>query len=156
MQSGDRGFWSRQFDDSPTLAQTVFDVLFGIILPVACLVFDPIIFKSEIGSGGGMGLRYAIGAYVCIGLQVLVLSLWLLIGTRLESGAAWFSGPLLAGGLIAVGLAILIFPLTLIGTIVFGIGLLGLIPFFTGFTFWRNGIRAIRRTERQGRVRQGR
>jgi len=38
------GFWKRQFSAEPTRAQNIFDVIFGEIGPVLCLIFDPFVF----------------------------------------------------------------------------------------------------------------
>lgn len=49
---------------------------------------------------------------------------------------------LLAGAIISFAIGVMIFPLTLIG-ILFVIGLLGFVPFITGFVYLRNALRAI-------------
>jgi hypothetical protein len=40
-------FWRRQLMAPKTHAQRIFDVLFGVVAPVLCFVFDPIVFKSD-------------------------------------------------------------------------------------------------------------
>jgi hypothetical protein len=42
------GFFKRQFRHKATFQQTIFDALFGIVLPVICCVFDPIIFQMKV------------------------------------------------------------------------------------------------------------
>jgi hypothetical protein len=45
------GFWRRQFMPPTTKRQKIFDVLFGVIAPVLCFVFDPIVFKGTFDEG---------------------------------------------------------------------------------------------------------
>jgi len=43
----ERSFWRRQFGEDRTDAQQVFDVVFGLIAPILCFYFDPIVFKGS-------------------------------------------------------------------------------------------------------------
>jgi len=40
---GNPGFWKRQFEQRATRAQKIFDILIGVLLPAACLYFDPVL-----------------------------------------------------------------------------------------------------------------
>jgi len=40
------GFWSRQFDASPTSGQVAFDVVFGLLMPLLCFYLDPGIVRG--------------------------------------------------------------------------------------------------------------
>ena len=40
-------FWRRQFQIESTTGQKKFDWIFGVIMPVICFVFDPIVFKGN-------------------------------------------------------------------------------------------------------------
>ncbi len=135
-------FWRRQVTGHATWPQVVFDVAFGIVFPLICLIADPIVFRSD-GNLGDRGVLadYALFAYLFIGLQAVALAAWLLLGRRLGAGGAWFAGPLAAGAIFAgvVGLAIL--PLSLIG-LLFIIGILGFTPWLTSFVYLRNALRA--------------
>jgi len=133
------GFWARQFAAEVTPAQTVFDVVAGLVLPVVCLVFDPIVFKSSPAVGGGLLGRYAVAAYLFVGLAMLGLALWL--ATRRV--ARLVTGPFFVGAAFALVLGVLLLPLSFL-TAVWGIGLLGFVPFLTAVTFLRNGVRAAR------------
>ncbi len=42
-----KGFWRRQFQKESTALQKNSDWFFGVILPVICFVFDPIVFKGN-------------------------------------------------------------------------------------------------------------
>jgi hypothetical protein len=134
-------FWARQVTGEPTRPQRIFDVLFGVVLPVVCLAADPIVFKTAAGFGRAVLLPYATAAYTLIGLQLVALAAWLLAGGRLAKGAAWFAGPLAAGAIIAAGVGLAILPISLIGLLVL-IGALGFTPFLTSFVFLRNALRA--------------
>ena len=131
------GFWTRQFAPEVTLAQNVFDACFGVLLPVLCLVADPIVFRSGHFMGGGMFARYAVPAYLFLGGSILAMAVWL-VTRRL---AVLFVGPFFVGALVALGVGVVLLPFSLLMAIV-GIGLLGLVPLGTAVTFLRNGVRA--------------
>src|SRR6059036_1217018 len=40
-------FWKRQFLGPATTPQIIFDVVFGIVGPVLCFVFDPVVFRGD-------------------------------------------------------------------------------------------------------------
>jgi len=141
------GFWKRQFGGEPTRAQTRFDVIAGMILPIFCLAADPIVFFGY----DSILARYRWLAYTFIGVEIMILSLWLLLGRRATGSAAFFVGPLFAGSLFALTVGLGILPATIPGIFVI-IGLLGLTPFFTALVFARNGVRALV----QSRVHYGR
>jgi hypothetical protein len=134
-------FGRRQVAGEPTVPQIVFDVLFGLLLPVPCLVLDPLVFRADGAIRGGVLSAWALPAYLFIGMQILMLGAWLLVGGRTARGAAWFAGPLAAGGIVAGLVGIAILPFTAIG-LLFLIGALGFIPFLTSFVYLRNALRA--------------
>jgi hypothetical protein len=37
-------FWKRQFAENSTEPQAVFDIAFGLIAPILCFYFDPVVF----------------------------------------------------------------------------------------------------------------
>jgi hypothetical protein len=113
------------------------DLMGGLILPVLCLVFDP-----------GLICQYklVILAYPAIGLQMLVLVLWLLLGPVRPWFSALMAGLLMVGVLIAGGIGLAMLPLSLVGLLAMGIGLLGLTPFLTAYVFGRNAGKALRHT----------
>ncbi len=41
------GYWKRQFQAQGNSKQRVYDWIFGVILPVICFAFDPIVFKGS-------------------------------------------------------------------------------------------------------------
>ena len=129
-------FWLRQFSGKSTTQQVVFDIVFGIVLPLVCVVFDPIVFR---GAGGlPWLLSNSIAAYVGIGIGIVSLLVWL--STHLP--AKVLTGALAASAVFSFGLGVLLLPLSLMGLFIL-IGALGFIPFVTSFVFFRNTVRAI-------------
>ena len=111
-----QGFWRRQFSGDTTGDQLAFDVIFGVILPIGCLIFDPIVFRSGSGfGGGGLLAEYRILAYAFIGFQILMLGLCLLAGRRLRGAGAVMSGALFSGSLAALAIGVALFPLSFFG-----------------------------------------
>lgn len=117
--------------------QYVFDVAAGIVLPLICLYFDPIVFQSDFGRP--MFAAHATLGYISILVGIFSLSGWLI----LHQSPALFAGLLAGGAAFAalVGLAML--PLSLL-TLAVGIGFLGLVPFATAFVFWKSAVDAYR------------
>lgn len=136
-----RGFWQRQFDDAPTRAQRRFDVTFGVVMPVLCLVFDPIVFKGEYGDGG-LYRQYQFYAYTLSALEIVALCAWLFAAGRAGRRPAALSGMLLAGGLFSLLVGFMILPYSVVGLLFLLIGALGFVPFLTAFVYLRNGWRA--------------
>jgi len=138
------GFWGRQLDATQTPGQVVFDVVFGILMPILCFYFDPGIIRGTRSTTLG---EFSIFIYGFSGLAILTLSIWFVLGHRMRLLAAMFGGVLVAGAIISFSIGVLILPLTLIG-ILFVIGLLGFVPFITGFVYLRNWLRAINSGDR--------
>ncbi len=138
-----RAFLRRQFDGSPTQAQTNFDIFFGVVLPVACFVFDPLVFKRFDGHNGGWLEDYRFFTYALSALEMAALGVWLAARGRLGEWASAAAGVLLAGALFCFLIGIVLLPFSLLG-LIFIIGVLGFTPFFTGFVYLRNGVRAVR------------
>jgi len=140
-------FWKRQFSESRSGPQLVFDVTFGILLPIICLIADPIVFSSGIGGRASL-FEYRFFGYTEIGLGVLVLSYFLIF----RKTSSWLAGLLVAGALFSLVLGAAIFPLSILGLVI-GIGILGLSPFLSALVFARNVIRcqrSFRSTEHRG------
>jgi hypothetical protein len=136
-----RGFWRRQFDDAPTPAQLKFDVAFGLVMPVLCLYFDPVVFKGWFETDRGIYGRYQLYAYTISAVEMVALCAWLFAARRGGGRAAVLAGMLSAGAAFAflVGLAIL--PFSVFGLLLL-IGVFGFVPFLTGVVYLRNAWRA--------------
>ena len=137
-----QGFWQRQFDDAPTPAQRKFDVTFGIVMPVICLVCDPIVFKGGFGDGG-LYQQFQLYAYTISALEMVALCAWLFAAGRLRRRPAALAGMLLAGALFSFAVGFSILPYSFVGLPILLIGALGFVPFLTAFVYLRNGWRAV-------------
>ena len=122
----------------PTAGATAFDVIFGIALPIVCIVADPGILRGRHVLGPEILRTYAAGAYALILPAIAVIAVSLLRG----GGGLLLAGPLLVGGCGALAIGLALLPLSLPMSLL-GIGLLGLVPFATAFTFFRGGLRAL-------------
>jgi hypothetical protein len=132
------GFWRRQFRLPPTGAQTAWDLLFGMVLPLACLAGDRILFGRvrHLFNGSIFGPA-RIFCYGFILTEVVLLGLWILLRRKLTRSAGYFSGPLLAGWFFSLLAGLYLFPFSIVGLVVV-IGVLGFSPWFAGFAFFRN------------------
>lgn len=149
------GFLRRQFAGTATRPQTVFDVVVGIILPILCLIYDPIVFRSGFGGEGGFLKDFKLFAYSVIALEVLTLALWFAWGARAGVWLSAIGGILLAGALFSFAIALVLLPISLFGLIFYFIGALGFTPFITALIYLRNGRRALRAAGGAGALRYG-
>ena len=138
---GAQGFWRRQFDDAPTPAQLKFDVTFGLVMPVLCFVFDPVVFKGGVINDRGLFDQYQLYAYTISALEIVALCAWLFAAGRAGRRPAALAGMLLAGALFSFFVGFSILPYSLLGLLVI-IGIFGFVPFLTAFVYLRNGWRA--------------
>ncbi|MFL6229208.1 MAG: hypothetical protein ACJ741_10545 [Pyrinomonadaceae bacterium] len=139
------GFMRRQFGADVTRDQKVFDVLFGVVFPVLCFVFDPVVFRGGIGDAPILG-RYRLFAYLVSGVGIVALASCLAAGQRVREWGAMLGGVLLACAFFSFAVGVLISPYSVIGLVIL-IGALGFIPFFTAFVYLRNGVRALSASE---------
>jgi hypothetical protein len=149
LDLGDRetvrvGFWKRQFQAEASLAQYKFDWIFGVILPVFCVFADPIIFKTWLrGKEEGLLSMFTPFAYVLSFTSIMAMMAWLIWGKNLRELNAVLAGLFTVGGLVSLGVGIILSPLSLIGLVVL-IGILGFVPLFSSFVYFRNGVRAFK------------
>lgn len=135
------GFWKHQFLQETSRPQLIFDLVFGVVGPILCFVFDPIVFQGGL-AGPPFLPDYQGVVYLFSGVEIILLCFWLASGKGNALSNALIAGALLNGGLFCLTIAVLLFPLSLIG-LAFGIGLFGFTPFFTGIVYLRNGWRAL-------------
>lgn len=128
-------FLRRQFLAPTTRAQTVFDVLFGIVAPILCFIFDPVVFRSD--DGFALFPNYQAFAYLVSGIEILLLVVWRVWGGNHQAGAQLVAGMLMAGALFSGIIGLLLLPCSLIGLFL-GIGVFGFIPFLTALVYFRN------------------
>jgi hypothetical protein len=142
-----QSFWDRQFAGEATARQRAYDVMLGIVMPILCFIFDPIVFSSGGFINNFVPLSpFRLLVYLFSALAIVALAAWLFASRDLKSSAGIIAGVLLSGALCSLVLGILILPLSLLGLIVL-VGALGFTPFFTAFTYLRNGVRAVRMAE---------
>ena len=136
-------FWERQFSSSVTTPQIVFDVILGMLLPVLCFWFDPGLLRGGLGFLVDLPIPdVALFTYGLSTIAIPTLALWLLFGRRAKVWSGLIAGPLLSAALCSFAIGILLFPLSFLALIVV-IGVLGFIPLFTAFVYFRNAVRAI-------------
>src|SRR5829696_7204837 len=85
-----KGFWRHQFGPVPTAKQDLFDGIFGVILPVVCLVADPIVFK-----GGFLDPwldNFQVLAYLTSTIEIAVFIVWRTFRKQLITVSAPFAG----------------------------------------------------------------
>ena len=133
-----------------TNAQKIFDLIFGVIAPILCLVFDPGIIRPPndpcLGSLTVFN-RYAMFMYIAIAVGVVALIIWLMLNNMLKNAAPFFAGVFAVGVPFALTIGIVILPMSLYGLLFMGLGLLGFIPFLTALTYLRNCVGAIQITQ---------
>ncbi len=140
-----KGFWQRQFQTETTESQKTFDWLFGVILPVVCFVFDPIVFKGD--AWGAAYLRtYKPFAYILSFVSVMAMSAWLIWGEKLKWLNAFLAGLFIVGGIVSLSLGIILSPISLLGLIIL-IGALGFTPILSAVVYLRNSLRAYQATK---------
>lgn len=111
----------------------------GAVIPLAFLFADPIVFRSrdEFLSEGTI-----FGDLRAFGYTAALLAATLLIRVLVSSRARTYeAGMLYAAAVVAAALGVVILPLSVIGMFLFGIGLLGLSPFFASWVYFRNAAR---------------
>lgn len=128
-------FWERE-----TESPRKFDWFFGVIMPVICFAFDPIVFKSSWFGGALLG-TYKPFAYLLSFVTVMAMLAWLMWGAKLKWVNALLAGLFLVSGLISLTIGIILFPFSLFCSL-FLIGILGFTPLFTSIIFFRNASRA--------------
>jgi len=139
------GFWKRQFAPVVTRPQIIFDVIFGVLGPILCFVFDPVVFRGWLF--GPLFPEYQTFAYLFSGLQITLLCFWLLTGPGWQLWNKLMGGMLLCGAIFCVTMGVVLAPFSLIG-LIYGIGALGLTPFLTALVYLRNSGRALRSESR--------
>ena len=144
-QEPKKGFWRRQFQKDSTKKQKIFDWIFGVVLPVACVFFDPIVFKGGLGGTAFLG-TYKPFAYILSFVSILAMTAWLIWGAKLKWLNACLAGLFFVGGIVSLGVGIILSPLSIIGMFLL-IGFLGFTPLFSSIVYLRNSLRAYRSAE---------
>jgi hypothetical protein len=132
----------------------VFDLVWGLFMPVAALVCDPFVFKDHrellegafhfqpFGDYEPNFRRESLAAYLCIAWQLILLTLWLLARPWLTRVAGFFLGSWIVGAMISGVIGLLLVPLAIVGSLA-GIGLVAFTPLFTTYVVSRRMKQAI-------------
>jgi len=130
---------------------TTFDLMFGIVLPLFCLVADPGILRGRGMSAVGPHILQSnvVAVYGAVVPAIVLFGVW----CTWRRGPLLLAGPLLVGGCVSLAIGIALLPLSIMMSIAL-IGLLGLVPLGTAFAYLRNGLQAFRaaRTAHSGAV----
>jgi hypothetical protein len=133
------------------LKRACIDLLGGVILPILCFIFDPILREGAFHQYGNKVAAEFF--YTAVSIQIIVFLVWRLAGRWTSRDSAEFvAGVLWVGAGIAFVVGVLLSLFSLLGLLVYGIGALGFTPFLTATVFARNAIRAMRRANDGGRV----
>ena len=138
---GRPGFLRRQFLPPTSPPQVVFDFLFGVVAPVLCFVFDPIVFKSW-EFGPALFPQYQAFVYLVSGIEILLLIVLIACGKRLPLRSRIVGGMLMAGAIFSGLIGLVLLPFSIFG-LVLGIGVFGFIPFLTALVYLRNAKSAL-------------
>jgi len=133
-------FVARQRSGPVTQWQVAWDVVVGAVLPVILVWLDR--YWDPLTDGGLLRGRVYVMLLASLGAAAVVA--FHVCRTRAPKVAAATAGPLRLTGWIAIGVGLLLLPLSLIGIFIGGIGLLGFLPFVIGFLHLRCGVRARR------------
>ena len=138
-------FLSRQFTATRTTKQMVFDIIFGIAAPVLCFLADPIVFKGGFMIGEPVLGRYQLFAYLFSAVAIAVLVIWLFLEQYLEPYSSLIGGVFMGGTLFSTVVGLMILPVSFFGLVLL-IGVAGFTPFLTAFVYFRNAVKAFRRS----------
>jgi len=141
---GDERFWRRLFSDEIALSQQKFDWCMGVVLPMVCFYFDPIVFRTGEIFDGGFLHSYQYPAYSLAFLAIMANMAWLLWGERMGRPFAAVVVLILgSASLAALLIGIVLLPFSLIGMF-FLVGFLGFTPLLSAVVYGRNAFRAMR------------
>src|SRR5689334_17758609 len=116
----------KPFSAERTRPQLIYDIVFGIIAPIFCFWFDPIVFQDWLfSSGGGQGIlaRYKLLIYLFSAIAICTLGLWLRFETQIKKQSGLIAGVFFTGALFTSVLSLVLAPFSVAGTFVYGIGI---------------------------------
>ena len=147
-------FWRLQFIGRYSPAQRGFDFTFGVALPIVCLMLDPLVFTGGFeGMGAGMLSDWWWLAHTTMLMQICALTACTLLPWKLGPRRPFAAGMLPVGAVFALGLGVVMLPMSIIGLVVL-IGVLGLVPFLTAFAYSRCAVRSLSGITKSHRLRR--
>ena len=136
-------FWARQFQEQPTMPQKRFDWIFGVIMPTACIFFDPFLFTNKLDVVSPLLGEYKPFVYLLSFVSILLMAAWLLWRERLGGLSAAIAGVFGVASQMSLVVGVVLLPFSLLG-LFFIVGALGYTPLFTSVIYLRNCVRAFR------------
>ncbi len=127
------------------------DFLWGVCMPIVCLVFDPVVFRNfgpPLTDYSWSSLKASLSplgqlAYPALAFQLASMLIWLAAGYSLRHVAGFFAGVFVVGAVTAFAIGLCLLPLSFVGLFaMLGIGAMGVTPWFTGYAYFRRMRRA--------------
>jgi hypothetical protein len=123
----------------------IFDLVWGAVMPVVCLVFDPLLFKEEMSFdftgfhfGGHFLIRdTAYFAWPLLGFQIAAVLLTLISGKSARRIAPFLAGVLGVGLAVGLILVVMLALPAIVFLAAYGLGLLGFTPLLACIAFQR-------------------
>jgi hypothetical protein len=137
---GKVGFWKRQFQLRPTNGQRTFDVLFGGLTPLLCLILDPGILRQGSIPDEPLLENWSVYVHTEIAIGLVLLGFFL----AFQRASPILAGALLGCGTFSLLLGLLLLPLSMLALIEVPIAVFGFTPILTGLVFMRNACRCCR------------
>lgn len=107
----------------------------GTLAPIACLVFDPVVFRGNEKLATGHAF---LGAWRAFGWTATILAAVMFgVAVVRQRSSAFQAGMLYAASAVALILGIAMIPVTIVG-LVYGIGILGLWPFVAAWLYFKH------------------
>lgn len=120
-----------------TLSPRVKDLILGIIVPILCLVCDPMVFTERLNFIRSPLQQYRVFAYLEIAVAIIALVVWLKHKEKLSKWNSLFAIVFSSSAFFALVLGICLLPYTLVGIFVI-VGIFGLTPFLAFSVYLRN------------------
>jgi hypothetical protein len=139
------GFWRRQFFTEISPHQNAFDWTFGILVPVTCILIDPIVFRSFLGEAMLGDIKPFI--FILSFANIVGLIGWLLQRSLFNGISAALAGLFFVSGLVACFTAICVVVFCADDPIMLLLGGFGYLPLWlAAFVYFRNALRAIKQS----------
>ena len=129
-------FYLRSSLNSPTKLRFWNQFMWGILMPIGCIFGDPFVFGTFDKGAARFFNEYAFACYAFIGWEIFCLAVSCFVKPAQRRLNQFLAGSLIAGGVFALLIAIVIIPITLIGLIVV-LGVIGFTPWFTANVYLR-------------------
>ena len=125
----------------------------GVLMPLVCIFGDPFVFGSFENGRIVYLSQYGVACYAFVGFQIFVLLLSWFVPRQYSMLNEFVSGVLFVGGVFAFGVAVILSPLTLFGTLAMGLGFPGITPWLTGFVYLKSSLLHHNRAVESGKIR---